>query len=120
MHCVLGAWAACCAKGREREKAIESAQESLSFLEKQTEGKKFFGGETMGLLDLVVGSLPNWIEFLEEHGGMKLLDEEKFPSLYEWAQKFINIPIISERIPTKEGLINYFQGGQNSRLTTGK
>ncbi|XP_034673528.1 probable glutathione S-transferase isoform X2 [Vitis riparia] len=119
-NCVLGAWAACCAKGHEREKAIESAQESLSFLQKQIEGKKFFGGETMGLLDLVVGSLPNWIEFLEEHGGMKLLDEEKFPSLYEWAQKFINIPIISERIPTKEGLINYFQGGQNSRLTTGK
>ncbi|KAA8542760.1 hypothetical protein F0562_023912 [Nyssa sinensis] len=107
--CVQSAWAACCAEACERDEAVKSAQESLGFLDKQIEGKKFFGGEIMGLLDLVVGSLPNWLRFLEEFAGIKLLDAEKFPSLHEWAERFIQIPIIKERNPPTDKLINYIR-----------
>lgn len=61
-----------------REKAINSAQESLKHLEKFIEGKMFFGGETMCLLYLKVGSLHNWLRFLEESKDKKLSDSEKF------------------------------------------
>ncbi len=69
--------------------------------------KKFFGGETIDFLDLVVGYLPNWLKFKEELGAIKLLDAEKFPSFHEWAKKFVEIPIIKEKIPMPEDLINY-------------
>ncbi|KAF5469108.1 hypothetical protein F2P56_013204 [Juglans regia] len=105
--CVVGAWAACCAQEHEKEEAIKSAQESLGILDKQIESKKFLGGEKLGFLDLVVGSLPNWLEFIEELGGIKLVDPEKFPSLHAWAQNFFEIPIIKERIPMAKDLINY-------------
>jgi glutathione S-transferase len=55
----------------------------------------------------VVGYLPNWLKFKEELGGIKLVDAEKFPSFHEWAKKFVEIPIIKEKIPMPEDLINY-------------
>jgi glutathione S-transferase len=106
---VFGAFeAACLAEGEEKMKAIESAQESLAFLEKQIEGKKYFGGEEIGFLDLAAGWIPHWLNVMEEAGGMKLLDAEKFPSLHEWAQNFIQIPLIRECIPPRDKLLEYF------------
>ena len=104
---IPSAWAACCAQEHEQEKAVESAQELLGILDKLIEGKKFIGGETIDFLDLVVGSLPNWLKFMEELSGIKLFDAEKFPSFHEWATKFVEIPIIKEKIPMPEDLINY-------------
>lgn len=107
MQCVISAWTASRTKGHEQEKALESAQESLQLLNKLIEGKKFFGGETMGFLDFAVGSLPNWLKFLEEFHGIKLFDTKELPFLHEWAQRFTEIPIIKESIPKIEDLLNY-------------
>ncbi|KAI3463745.1 hypothetical protein Pfo_020408 [Paulownia fortunei] len=41
--CVPSAWEAMRSGGKEKEVAIVSAQQILEFLEKQIEGKKFFG-----------------------------------------------------------------------------
>ena len=113
LHCiqvVVGALEALKAEGEEKEKAVESALESLEFLEKQIEGKKFFGGEEIGYLDLVAGWIPLWLGVMEELGGMKLLEKEMFPSLYGWSQNFIHIPLIKECLPARENLLNYFHG----------
>ncbi|KAH7528633.1 hypothetical protein FEM48_Zijuj05G0092800 [Ziziphus jujuba var. spinosa] len=53
---------------REKESAIKAAVESLANVEKQIEGKKFFGGEEIGYLDSA-----HWLNVMEEVGGMKLL-----------------------------------------------
>ncbi|KAL6319542.1 hypothetical protein AAG906_014218 [Vitis piasezkii] len=106
--CMFGAWEAFKAEGEEKEKAMESALESFAFLEKAIKGKKFFGGEKMGFLDLVVGWIPHWLSVLEEVRGMKMLDAEKFPSLHEWAENFIQIPLIKECIPPRDVLVNHF------------
>ncbi|XP_059644760.1 probable glutathione S-transferase [Cornus florida] len=111
--CVFGALGACRAEGEEKEKAIQCAQESLAFLEKQIEGKKYFGGEEIGFMDLVVGWMPLWLGIMEEAGNMKLLEAEKFPFLHEWAQNFIQIPLIKECLPPREKLANYFQTSLN-------
>ncbi|ONI09272.1 hypothetical protein PRUPE_5G228000 [Prunus persica] len=111
---VFGAWRACtAAEGEEKEKAIESALESLAYLEKQIEGKKFFGGEEIGYLDLALGWIPHWLNTMEEAGGMKLLEAERFPSLHEWGHNFIQIPLIKECLPPREKLVNYL----NASLT---
>lgn len=62
----------------------------------------------MGFLDLVVGWVAHWLNTMEEAGGMKLLDAERFPSLHEWAQNFIEIPVIKESIPPRQKLVHYF------------
>ncbi|XP_004299557.1 PREDICTED: probable glutathione S-transferase [Fragaria vesca subsp. vesca] len=104
---VFGVWTACTAEGEGKEKAIEAALESLAHLEKQIEGKKFFGGEQIGYLDLVLGWIPHWLNTVEEVGGMKLLEAERFPCLLEWGQNFIHTPFIKECIPQREKLIEY-------------
>ncbi|KAL6175645.1 hypothetical protein ACLB2K_052284 [Fragaria x ananassa] len=111
--CVISAWTASRTKGHEQEKAIESTQESLKLLNKLIEGKNFFGGETIGFLDLVVGSLPNWIKFIEEFVGIKLFDTNDLSFLHEWEQRFTEIPMIKESVPMKEDLLNYFRAQQN-------
>ncbi|XP_060670540.1 probable glutathione S-transferase [Ziziphus jujuba] len=106
---IFGAFGACRTEGEQQEKAKEAALESLAFLEKQLEGKKFFGGEELGYLDLVVGWIPLWLGVMEEIGGIKLLEEERFPLLHEWSQNFHQIPLIKECLPPRDNLLSYFQ-----------
>ncbi|EEF29859.1 probable glutathione S-transferase [Ricinus communis] len=108
--CLYGAFHACWKEGEEKEKAIESAMESFAMLEEQIKGKKFFNGEQIGYLDLALGWIPYWLNVMEEVGGMKLVDAEKFPSLHEWTQSFIEIPLIKECLPPRDQLVNYFTG----------
>ncbi|KAM1398368.1 hypothetical protein ACFX2I_015827 [Malus domestica] len=112
--CVISAWTASRTKGHEQEKSLEAARESLEVLNKLIEGKKFFGGEIIGFLDLVVGTLPNWLKFLEESEGIKLFDTKELPFLHEWAQRFTEIPIIKGSMPTAEDLINYNRDRQKA------
>jgi len=91
----------------EKEKAVESTLESFGYLEKQIKGKKFFAGDKIGYLDLVVGWIPHWLGVIEETGGIKILDAESFPSLHEWAQNFLKIPLIKECVPPRDMLVNY-------------
>ncbi|KAJ6687343.1 GLUTATHIONE S-TRANSFERASE [Salix koriyanagi] len=105
----MGSFMAAWKDGEEREKAIESAQESFAFLEKLIQGKKYFSGEDeIGYLDLALGWIPLCLDIMEEVGGMKLVDAEKFPSLLEWAHNFAEIPLIKERFPPRNALANYF------------
>ncbi|KAH7528636.1 hypothetical protein FEM48_Zijuj05G0093100 [Ziziphus jujuba var. spinosa] len=101
-YVVFGVSAARKAEGEEKEKAIVSVMESLAFLEKQLEGKKFFGGEKIGYLDLVVGWIPYWLGVMEEVGDMKLLEKESFPLLHEWSQNVIHITIIKKCLSPRE------------------
>ena len=101
------------AQGEEKDKAIESALESLALLEKQIEGKRYFGGENIGFLDLVAGWISHWLNVLEEIGGMKLLNAERFPSLHEWSQNFIQTSPVTDCIPPRETVVDYFSFGIN-------
>ncbi|KAG6625355.1 glutathione transferase GST 23-like [Carya illinoinensis] len=113
--CIVGAFgAAWLTEGEEKNKVIQSAQESLAFLEKQIQGKKYFGGEQIGFLDLAVGWIPHWLKALEEVGEMKVLDAVRFPFLHEWGQNFLEIPLIKDSIPPREKLVvEYFHAGKS-------
>ncbi|XP_048329692.2 glutathione transferase GST 23 [Ziziphus jujuba] len=103
-------WEAFKSEGEKKEKAIKAAVESLAIVDKQIEGKKYFGGERIGYLDLVYGWLAHWLNVMEEVGGMKLLGKESFPSLHQWCLNFINNPIIRKSIPSGENLVKYLKG----------
>ncbi|CAK7340353.1 unnamed protein product [Dovyalis caffra] len=102
------AWGVFLKEGKEQEEGIPAALENLKYLEDELKGKKFFGGETIGLADLALGWLAYYLDIFEEVTGLKLLDEEKFPSLAAWKQEFANAPIIHENWPDRDKLIDKF------------
>lgn len=84
--------------------------EALEKLEKELKlkGKKFFGGETVGLVDLVAGFISYQIPVYEEVGSLKILDSSKFPAISEWIKNFLNYPLINEGLPRKDHMFAYY------------
>ncbi|KAF7847676.1 hypothetical protein BT93_L2731 [Corymbia citriodora subsp. variegata] len=110
--CAYSTWRAWHAEDAlEKEKAMEAALESFAYLEKQIQGKKFFAGDKIGHLDLVAGWIPRWLGVMEETGGMKIFDAERFPSLREWGENFMDIPLIKDCVPPRDVLVDHFFRG---------
>ncbi|KAI8560931.1 hypothetical protein RHMOL_Rhmol04G0294600 [Rhododendron molle] len=105
------AWMALCSQGDEKERALKQAMETMKKIEEELKGKKtkFFGGESMGYLDLVLGwisyNLPAW----EEVGCMKIVDPTQFPSTTAWRENFLNHPVIKFKPPPRDNMVIYFQ-----------
>ncbi|XP_023517376.1 probable glutathione S-transferase [Cucurbita pepo subsp. pepo] len=93
----------------EREKAIEEAQKTLEPLENELENKKFFGGEEIGLVDIVGLILAGWIPAIEEALGFELLITHKFPNLKKWTEEFVNHRVAKQVMPQKDSLIAFLK-----------
>ena len=66
----------------------------LKIIEEEALGdEKFFGGEDIGLLDLVLGWFAHWFDIIEELVGVKVLDASKLPRLHAWTENFKEVPV---------------------------
>nr|KJB36832.1 hypothetical protein B456_006G178700 [Gossypium raimondii] len=74
----------------EREKAVEEACECLKTVESALNGKKFFGGDTIGM-------------------GLELLSSEKFPNLFKWTDDFVSCSIVTELLPPRDKLVAHIK-----------
>ncbi|KAL2325023.1 hypothetical protein Fmac_024081 [Flemingia macrophylla] len=76
--------------GEEREKNVEKVWEHLMVVEKQCLGdqKKFFGGDTINMVDLAFGSIVKFLLVVEDILEVKVLKDEKFPHLHSWYNNF--------------------------------
>ncbi|CAN1282543.1 Probable glutathione S-transferase [Linum perenne] len=54
----------------ELEKIMEEVNQQLKLLEKELDGKEYFGGETIGMLDVVVLMTVYWFELIQECMGV--------------------------------------------------
>ncbi|XP_059648484.1 probable glutathione S-transferase [Cornus florida] len=105
--------------GEDRAKGVESIEEALRFLDGEIAGKKFFGGEdSIGFLDIVVGWIAYWFQFVEEVGGFKVMNSVKFPAFDAWIKNFLEVPVIKENLPLREDLYRVFQGFKQMGLAT--
>ncbi|CAA0373214.1 putative glutathione transferase [Arabidopsis thaliana] len=83
--------------------AIEEIREMLMFLEKEVTGKDFFGGKTIGFLDMVAGSMiPFCLARAWECLGIDMTPEDTFPELNRWIKNLNEVEIVRECIPPKE------------------
>ncbi|XP_077242166.1 putative glutathione S-transferase [Tasmannia lanceolata] len=96
-------------QGEEREKALELTWEALKTLDEEIKGKKFFGGENIGLVDLVAGVIAYWFPVFDEIADLNLLFEQKFPSLYAWRENFIKVPAIKENILPQDQMLAIYR-----------
>ncbi|KAH6772903.1 hypothetical protein C2S52_004260 [Perilla frutescens var. hirtella] len=102
-------WSVFVSQGKEQEEAIPQAVANLKFLEEQLKGKKHFGGETIGYLDIALGWMANLISLLEEIIDLKLVDAENFPLLSAWMNNFSDDPVIKECWPPRDKMIEKFK-----------
>ncbi|CAI0556105.1 unnamed protein product [Linum tenue] len=92
-------------EGKEQEEGLASIAENLKLLEAELEGNKFFGGEEIGIVDFALGWLVNVMPVFEEILAVKILDEERHPSLSEWIRRISDIPVIEESWPPRDKLV---------------
>ena len=103
--------------GENQEKEVKDAKEALEVLEGELKGNKFFGGETVDFVDIVLGSfLSIWLDVIEEVSFVKVYDSKKFPSLAKWREDFLEIPAIKEALPEKENLVPDFRKVRRFKL----
>nr|QCY50339.1 glutathione S-transferase [Salix babylonica] len=92
--------------GEELEKATKEMFEVLKVLEEQGLGdKKFFGGDSINLVDISLEVYAYWIAAMEEAAGVKVFEPSTLPRLHAWAQNFIEVPLIKENIPDHDKLV---------------
>ncbi|KAK4480987.1 hypothetical protein RD792_011855, partial [Penstemon davidsonii] len=107
--CSIAMWKAFSSPGEEGEKAKEEAAELLKFLEEEIKGKKFFGGDNIGLVDISASFIGYWFGILQEIAGLELLTKEKYPNLCKWIDGFINHSFIKDNLPPKDKISEVYK-----------
>ncbi|CAJ2677345.1 unnamed protein product [Trifolium pratense] len=102
------AWVAMCSSGEEQEKALKLAREALENIEEEIKGKKFFGGDNIGYLDLALGWISYWLPIWEEVGSMQIIDPLKCSAITAWMTNFLSHPVIKDSLPPRDKMLVYF------------
>ncbi|WMV11008.1 hypothetical protein MTR67_004393 [Solanum verrucosum] len=103
-------WSVFTEKGYEAKKeALVPAVQNLEIIEEQLKEKKFFGGESIGYVDLALGWMAYLLDVFEEVIDLKLFDAHKFPLLSGWMKNFSNAPAIKQHLPPRDKLVTRFQ-----------
>ncbi|KAG8366258.1 hypothetical protein BUALT_Bualt17G0057700 [Buddleja alternifolia] len=99
-------------EGEEAKKAaLEDAIQGLILLEeaftKCSKGKKFFGGDKIGYLDIALGCFLEWMRVTQKIANVNLIDESKTPNLFKWAQDFCADDAVKDVLPQTDKLLEF-------------
>lgn len=94
-------------KGKEQE-VIDEICELLSKLENELGDKKFFAGESIGLVDIAANIVALWLDVIQEAVGTKIFTKEAYPKLFKWIDEYMNCSVIKETLPLKADLLVHF------------
>ncbi|XVF55169.1 hypothetical protein PTKIN_Ptkin06aG0015100 [Pterospermum kingtungense] len=107
--CLPALWTAGFSPENERAKAAEEACECLKTLESALNGKRFFGGDTVGLVDIAANFIGYWLRLIQEATGHDLLSAEKFPALFKWSDEFVSCSVVKDSLPPRDKLLAFFK-----------
>ncbi|KAL5203459.1 hypothetical protein ABZP36_014411 [Zizania latifolia] len=101
--------------GEEQEAAVRQVHDNLALLEAELregafKGRRFFGGDEVGLLDVVLGCGSYWLAVFEEVTGVRLVDADVFPLFHAWLRDFEAQEQVKETIPSVDRLLEYARG----------
>ncbi|TVU01842.1 hypothetical protein EJB05_52694, partial [Eragrostis curvula] len=87
---------------------VTEAKQNLSLLEAQLKGKRFFGGDSIGLVDIAASMLAHWLGVIEEVSGVVVLTDEEFPELCNWAKRYVHDETVKQCLPKRDELVAMF------------
>uniref|UniRef100_A0ACD5TN53 Uncharacterized protein n=1 Tax=Avena sativa TaxID=4498 RepID=A0ACD5TN53_AVESA len=123
---LLPAWVGIMWAATEEERAekVQDTLTAIGYLEeafrKCSNGKAFFGGDSVGYLDLVLGSQLLWFEALQKMFGMVVIEEGKAPLLAAWVKRFGQTDTAKEVIPDVDTAVEYLKKLQSHRAADSK
>ncbi|XP_061364912.1 glutathione transferase GST 23-like [Gastrolobium bilobum] len=111
-------WVAMCTIGDEREKSLKEAREVMDKIEEEIKGKKFFGGDNIGYLDIALGWISYWLPVWEEVGSIQIIDPLKYSATTAWMTNFLSHPVIKDSLPPRDKMLVYYHNARNKRAST--
>nr|ALY05894.1 GST5 [Litchi chinensis] len=106
-------------EGEDLEVAIKEGLKMLEPIEEHGfEGKKYFNGEEIGMVDIAFGSVIQCLTVIEDVIGVKLFEAHKFPRLHKWYQNFLQVPVIKENLPDHDKFIVYYKNRRETLLAS--
>jgi glutathione S-transferase len=98
----------------QRAEAFKNAVAMVETLERAfmecSQGKAFFAGDAIGLVDVALGSFLTGVKVIDEVNGTNLLDEAKFPDLAAWAERFLAVDAVKQAMPNAGKLLEHYKG----------
>ncbi|KAK8633199.1 hypothetical protein V6N13_014047 [Hibiscus sabdariffa] len=100
------------------EEEAKQASKVIGILdgELKAKGKKFFGGETIGLVDIALSIVTNWMEAIEEVLDIHIFDSRTHPSIAQWKADFVEF--VRHNLPPKDGLLRFFRRYHQSKIAS--
>uniref|UniRef100_A0A0E0BCX3 glutathione transferase n=1 Tax=Oryza glumipatula TaxID=40148 RepID=A0A0E0BCX3_9ORYZ len=102
---LFGAWILVF-RGKTEEEKAEGVKQTFAVAEKLEgalseccKGKPFFGGDTVGYVDVVLGGFVAWVHAIEEVFGLNQFDAAKTPLLAAWLERFDELDAAKEAMP---------------------
>lgn len=110
----FGAWRKAVRSQREgREKVVKAVEEACKALEavenELKSNNKFFGGDNIGLVDIVGIFIGYWVPIMQTALGFEILSSHRFPKLSKWSEDLTSHSVVKEILPPKPDLFAYTQ-----------
>ncbi|CAO2208388.1 unnamed protein product [Urochloa humidicola] len=95
----------------DKAEAAEQVAAALGRLEEAfaacSKGRRFFAGDGVGFLDIVLGSYVGWFRAAERITGRPVLDEARTPRLAAWAARFCAHEAVADVMPDAGMLVEF-------------
>ncbi|KAG8053949.1 hypothetical protein GUJ93_ZPchr0001g29814 [Zizania palustris] len=118
--CTKPLWLALWTNGDAQEGFVKEIKENLALLEGQLNGKRFFGGDAVGYLDVAASPFAYWLEVLEEVSGVSLATADEYPDLCRWAKEYTSDDKVMKCLPDRAKLLAHFTAMKDRYITTAR
>ncbi|XP_062017222.1 probable glutathione S-transferase [Rosa rugosa] len=102
VDCATKVWTT---KGDEHEAAKKGFLESIKLLVGELGDKPFFGGETLGFVDVSLVPFYSWLSVCEKFGNFSV--EEESPDFIAWAKRCLQKESVSRSLPDQDKVYDF-------------
>ena len=96
------------AREEKKEQICAELSQHIRDLENELKEKNFFGGESIGFVDIAAFFIMYWIQVFQEAKQTELITKEKFPIICKYIEKLHELDVVNECLPPKEKHVAFY------------